>query len=189
MQPRLAEAVGQHFVVAFDVVREAEEQAVRAFEHRARPEKALARDARRVQPALRRPARVQALGPGALGEVLDDAARHAAGDAERVHRLLSVEPQRFRDRERRRHRPQHRGRMKPRLVDRLGATRLSRHMRFDARRDAEQRGAAVAAEALAGGEHRRHDHGARMHRPALEGVVEILAVRGGAVEQRRVFRR
>jgi hypothetical protein len=37
---------------------------------------------------------------------------------------------------------------------------------------------------LAGGEHRRHHDRAGMHRPALEGVVEILAMRGRAVHQR-----
>ena len=36
---------------------------------------------------------------------------------------------------------------------------------------------------LAGRQHRRHDHRAGMHRPALEGVVEILAMRRGAVDQ------
>ena len=36
---------------------------------------------------------------------------------------------------------------------------------------------------LAGRQHRRHDHGAGMHRPALEGVVEILAVGRGAVDE------
>ena len=44
---------------------------------------------------------------------------------------------------------------------------------------------AVAAVPLAGRQHRRHDHRAGMHRPALEGVVEILAVRRGAVDEGR----
>ena len=42
---------------------------------------------------------------------------------------------------------------------------------------------AIGIVALASREHRRHDHGAGMHRTALEGVVEILAVRGGAVDE------
>ena len=58
-------------------------------------------------------------------------------------------------------------------------------MHLDADRDAEQRGLTVRAVPLAGGEHRRHDHGAGMHRPALEGIVEILAMRRGAVDERR----
>ena len=38
---------------------------------------------------------------------------------------------------------------------------------------------------LAGGEHRRHDDRAGVHRAAFERVVEILAVDRGAVDQRR----
>ena len=76
---------------------------------------------------------------------------------------------------------------KPALWMSFGATRLSRHIVSTPDGDAEQRGAAVAAEALARGEHRRHDHRAAVHRAALEGVVEILAVRGGAVDHRRIL--
>jgi hypothetical protein len=36
---------------------------------------------------------------------------------------------------------------------------------------------------LGGGQHRRYDDGAGVHRPALEGVVEVLAMRGGAVDE------
>ena len=46
----------------------------------------------------------------------------------------------------------------------------------------ERRGA-VGLVPLAGGEHRRHDHGAGMDRAALEGVVEILAMRRRAVDE------
>src|SRR5262252_3631881 len=56
-----------------------------------------------------------------------------------------------------------------------------------ATRERRQRGSPVAAEALARGEHRRNDHRARVHRPAFEGVVEILAVGRGAVDHRGVF--
>ena len=42
---------------------------------------------------------------------------------------------------------------------------------------------AVGLVTLAGRQHRRHDHRAGMHRAALEGVVEILAVGGGAVDE------
>ena len=38
-------------------------------------------------------------------------------------------------------------------------------------------------------QHGRHDHRAGMHRPALERVVEILAMRGGAVDERGARRR
>ena len=43
----------------------------------------------------------------------------------------------------------------------------------------------LAAELLRSArEHRGHDHHARVHRPALEGVVEVLAVRRRAVDER-----
>ena len=77
-------------------MRERLEQPVRAFEHRARPEKALLPEARGLHPGLRGPACVQALGPRAFGEVFDDAGRKAAGDAERIDRLAAVEPERDR---------------------------------------------------------------------------------------------
>ena len=38
---------------------------------------------------------------------------------------------------------------------------------------------------LGGGEHGRHDDGAGVHGPALEGVVEVLAVGRGAVDEGR----
>ncbi len=49
--------------------------------------------------------------------------------------------------------------------------------------DPDQRHATVRIMPLAGGEHRRHDHGAGMHRAALKSVVEILAMRGRAVDE------
>ena len=55
---------------------------------------------------------------------------------------------------------------------------------LDADRDAEQRGRTIGMVALAGGQHGRHDDGAGMHRPAFERVVEILAMGGGAVDER-----
>ena len=70
------------------------------------------------------------------------------------------------------------------LVDRLRRHQAQAAHGLDADRDAEKRGAPVRAVALARREHRRHDHGAGMHRPALERVVEILAVRRRAVDER-----
>ncbi len=56
---------------------------------------------------------------------------------------------------------------------------------LDADGDAVERRAAVAAEALGCRQHRRHHHRAGMDGPALEGVVEILAMRRRAVDERR----
>src|SRR5262249_47300416 len=82
--PARAELAVKRIVVASGGAGEAVEQAVHAFEYRARPEEAGAGEPRRAQPRLRRPARMQALGPGALREIFDDAAGHGADDAERV---------------------------------------------------------------------------------------------------------
>ena len=73
----------------------------------------------------------------------------------------------------------------------FGTTRLKPAQHLGADGNPDQRHAAVGIMPLAGGQHRRHDHRAGMHRPALKGVVEILAMRGGAVDEsgaRRVQR-
>src|SRR5262249_42595574 len=54
---------------------------------------------------------------------------------------------------------------------------------LDADRDADQRAASVGTVPLAGRQHRRHYHRAGMHRTAFEGVVEVLPVRGRAVDE------
>ncbi len=55
-------------------------------------------------------------------------------------------------------------------------------------RDAEQEPVAGKALALTGRERSGDDHRAGMHRPAFERVVEILAVGGGPVDERRAER-
>ena len=86
---------------------------------------------------------------------------------------------------RRAHRAEHRGRMEARLVHHLRRDEAEPAHQLDADRHALQRGLAVNAVPLADRQHRRHDHRAGMDRPALERVVEILAVRRGAVAEGR----
>ena len=182
--PVLAEIADQRVVIALGGVGEAVEEAVHAFEHRARTEKAGAAEQRRAQARLRRPAGVQPLGPGALGQIFDDAAGHRGDGAERIDHLPRVELERRADAGRRAHGAEHRGRMKAGLVGERRRDEAEPAHGLDADRDAEQRRAAVELVPLAGRQHRRHDHGAGMHRPALERVVEILAVDRGAVDER-----
>src|SRR4029077_5907859 len=83
------------------------------------------------------------------------------------------------------HRTEHGGRVKACFVHRLRHHEAEPAQHLDAYRGAAQRFGAVPVVPLAGREHRRHHHGAGMHRPAFEGVVGILAMRRGAVDQRR----
>ena len=75
------------------------------------------------------------------------------------------------------------------LVHALGRHQAQAAHDFAADGDAAHGVAAGEAVLLRGGEQRRDDHRAGVHRAALEGVVVILAMRGGAVAQRRGRRR
>ena len=183
--PAGAEIARQRLVVAMGGVGKTVEQPMHALEHRARADKSLPRQQRGANARLRRPAGMQPLGPGAFGEIFDDAAGHAAGNPERIHNLPGIETERGADAGRRPHRAEDRGRVKAGLVDRLRHHQAQPAQHFGADRDPDQRHAAIGIVPLAGGQHRRHDHRAGMHRAALEGVVEILAMRRGAVDEGR----
>ena len=132
---------------------------------------------------------MQPLGPGAFREIFDDAAGHAAGDAERIHDLSCVKTQRRADAGRRAHRAKNRGRMKACLVHGLRHHEAQPAKHFGADGNADQRHAPVGIVPLAGREHGRHDDSAGMHRAALKRVVKILAMRGGAVDEGSTGRR
>ena len=182
--PARAEIADHLVVVAVERVGEAVEQAVHALEHRARPVEAGARQQRRAHARLRRPAGMHALGPGALGEIFDDARRHRADHAERIDDLLLV-----RARAPRRRRPPRPWRRRSRsdgsrpCAPSSAPPCDSRHMVSTPTAMPSSAARAVRIVPLAGREHRRHDHRAGMHRAALEGVVEILAMRRGAVDE------
>src|SRR5512132_3042608 len=78
--PMRTEIADERVVIARRGMGEAMEQAMHALEYGARAEKTLASQQRRAHARLRRPARMEPLGPGPLGEILDDAAGHRAGD-------------------------------------------------------------------------------------------------------------
>jgi hypothetical protein len=73
-------------------VSESLKQPVHAFKDGAWPNKAAARQQRRPDARLCRPANMQSLGPGTFGEIFDDASGHAAGNAERIYDLPRVKP-------------------------------------------------------------------------------------------------
>ena len=182
--PARAEVADQRVVVALGGVRKTVKEAVHAFEHRARAEKAGAAEQRRADARLRRPAGMQPLGPGALGQIFDDAACHRGGGAERVDQLPRREFQRRADTGRRAHGAEHRGRMKARFVGERRRHGAQPAHGLDADGNAEKRGAAIQIVPLAGRQHRRHDDRAGMDRAAFECVVKIFAMDRGAVDQR-----
>ena len=95
----------------------------------------------------------------------------------------AIELQRGADPGRRGHRAEHGGGMEAGLVHGLGHHQAQPADGLDADGDAEQRLLPVQALLLGGGEDGRHDDGAGVHGPALEGVVEVLAMGGGAVDE------
>ena len=98
------------------------------------------------------------------------------------------QPQRRADRAGRRERAEHRRRMEPRLVRRHGRHQAEAAQQLRAGDDAGEQPVAAEPFPLARGQHRRHDDGARVHRTALERIVVVLAVRRGAVDERRAER-
>ena len=110
---------------------------------------------------------------------------HAAGDAERVDRLpLRSSPSAAATPAAAPMAPNTAVGWKPALCTSFGTTRPSRHITSTPTAMPRSTAAGRRAVALAGRQHRRHDHRAGMHRAALEGVVEILAVARGAVDER-----
>ncbi len=90
--------------------------------------------------------------------------RHASGGAERA---------------------EHRGGVKSSLVHALGRDQTQAAHHFAAHREPARHVAARDVVLLGGGKQGRNDDRAGVHRTAFEGVVVVLAVRGGAVAQRR----
>ena len=126
---------------------------------------------------------MQPLGPGAFCEIFDDAGGEAAGNTERVDDLLGVELERHADTGGGAHDAENRGRVEAGFVHGLRHHGGEPAHRLGADRNADERSRSVRPVALASRQHRRHHHRAGMHRPAFEGVVEILAMRRGAVDE------
>jgi hypothetical protein len=81
------------------------------------------------------------------------------------------------------HRTVDRRGMKARLVRTLRRDETEAAHQLDARDDADEQPVATKLFALAGGEHGGDDHGAGMHRTALEGIVEVFTVGGRAIHE------
>ena len=126
---------------------------------------------------------MHALGPGAFRQILDDAAGHAAGNAEAVDGLPAIGTESGRDPCRRRHGAEHGGWMEAGFVHGLRNHQAEAADGFDANCEPKQHILSRPSLVLGGGQHRRDDDGAGMHRAALEGVIEILAMRRRAIDE------
>ena len=80
-------------------------------------------------------------------------------------------------------RAEHAGRVKPGLVNEPRCNKAQAADGLDPDADAEKRRAPIEAETLGSSQDRWDYHGAGMHGAALERVVEILAMRGDAVDE------
>ena len=137
---------------------------------------------------MRSPARVQALGPRAVGQVLDDPARLAAADPERADQLVFRQPVQLAGRGDRAEGPGQGGRV---IVARV---ELARHREayathhLDAGDDRLERRPPAGARRLARGQAGRDDDRARVNDGVLARVVEVEPVGERGVCERRVGR-
>ena len=184
--PALAEAVEELVEQRLDRGREGLEEAVLAFQHGARPDEAGAAEQRGAQARLRGPAGVHALGPAAVAEIFDDARGHrlrrcrALPSGPVARAPIATPPAKAAA-----GRAEHRRRVEAGLVDRLGRHEAEAAEELGAGRQPSST-ARPTAVAFGRGQHRRHDHRTGMDRAALEGVVEVLAVGGRAVDERGI---
>ena len=86
--PMRAEAIEQRMKIGRFGRSERLVEAVLAFEHGRRTGEPGLRQQRRANARLRRIARVQPLGPAAIGKIFDDPGGKASGDSDRVRDLL-----------------------------------------------------------------------------------------------------
>ena len=126
---------------------------------------------------------MHAFGPGAVGQVFNDARGHAAGDAEGVHQFVFAQAQGRTQAGHGAHHAKDGGRVKAGLVHFGGGHGAQAAHDFNAHRDAAQQVGARQLVALGRRQQSRHDDHAGMHRPAFVGVVKVFAVRSNAVDK------
>src|SRR5262249_59507096 len=114
---------------------------------------------------------------GASSEISTDAARHAAGNAERIDNLLRIETKGGTDTRRRAHRTEHGSRVETGLVHGLRHDETQPAKDFDTDGNSRQCHMTIGIVPLTSREHCRNDHRAGMHRAAFKRVVKVLAMR------------
>ena len=156
-------------------------EAVGALEDRPRAREAGLREVRGHDARVGGPARVEALGPGAVGQVLDDPARLAAAEPERRGELGRAEAEDPPDGRRRAERAAERGRVEAAPVERPRAGPPDRGHHLDAGDERRQHLAARGVTRLARGERGRRAAGARVDDRLLQRVVVVEPVGQGPV--------
>src|SRR5262245_11924929 len=181
--PARTEVTSEGAIVALRRMGEAMEEPMDALEHGARSDESAPREQRCADAGLRGPSGMQPFRPGALRQVLDDARRHAGGNAERIDKLFCVQAQRGTHASCRSHRAEDGCRMEPGLVNGLGNDRAQTAHDFSAHRSSKKRGTTVRLVALTHCQHRRHNHCTGVDGAALERIVKVLAMGRGAIDE------
>ena len=163
--------------------REALVEAVGALEDRPRAGEAGLGEQRRHDAGVGRPARVEALGPRAVRQVLDDAARLAAAESEGRDQFGPRQPEEPPGRRGRAEGAAERSRMEAAPVERTRRDAAHRRHHLDAGDDRGQHLRAGGVTRLARGERRGHAAGAGVHDGVLERVVVVEPVGQRAVRQ------
>ena len=162
----------------------AREQAVATLEREQRAREPGLREPRREVAAVRCPAGVEALRPGAVGEELEPARGLAGRDAERVRQLGGREPEQLGGRRGGGERPDDRGRVEAPGVRLHGVERAADAAgHLVARDDRGQQLLAARALQLGGRERRRDGDDRRMQGARAVRVVELDRVRVDAVRE------
>jgi hypothetical protein len=180
----LAQVMGQVVIVRNSGRCKGAKEVVLAFEQRPRSEEAFTGNERGPVAGLRRPAGMKPLRPGAVRQEFNDPRGETPRNADRHGEFLRLEPQCRADADGRAERADHTHRVEARLVHLACGNVVQPADGFQARDDAEKHLLAGKMVPLTGREHRRKHHGSHSDRGALERVVEILAMRRDAVDDR-----
>ena len=158
-----------------------------AFKHSGWAFEASLRHAHRTVSRLRSPTRMHALGPRTIGQIFNDAAGHAAGNAEGIHQLFFGQVERSAQTRHTAHHTKNSRGVKACFVNtrRCHCTQTAHH--FDANGHTAQQLLARQCMALCSCQQSRHDDHTRMHRAAFVSVVKVFAMGCDAIHKCSAF--
>ena len=158
-----------------------------AFKHSGRAFEAGLCHAHRAVCRLRSPSGVHALGPRTIGQVLNDAARHAACNAKGIDQLFFCQIECSAQTSDAAHHTKNSRGVETGFVNTRGChcTQTAHHLNTDGH--TAQQLFARQSMTLCSSQQSRHDDHARMHRAAFISVVKVFAVRCDAVHKGSAF--